>query len=53
MTFKELEKLLPSFFIRTHRSFLVNKNRIEKIEKHQVQIGEHRVPISLSYSGLL
>ncbi|SHM85549.1 two component transcriptional regulator, LytTR family [Cyclobacterium lianum] len=50
MTFKELEKLLPSFFIRTHRSFLVNKNRIEKIEKHQVQIGDHRVPVSLSYT---
>ncbi|MBD3628277.1 LytTR family DNA-binding domain-containing protein [Cyclobacterium sp.] len=53
MTFKELEKLLPSFFVRTHRSFLVNKNRVEKIEKHQVQIREHRIPISLSYSGLL
>ncbi|NHE58788.1 LytR/AlgR family response regulator transcription factor [Cyclobacterium plantarum] len=53
MTFKELEKLLPSFFIRTHRSFLVNKNRIEKIEKHQVQIREHRIPISQSYSGFL
>ncbi|MEX2566386.1 MAG: LytTR family DNA-binding domain-containing protein [Cyclobacteriaceae bacterium] len=53
MTFKELETLLPTFFIRTHRSFLVNKNRIDKIEKHQVQLGEHTVPVSLSYSGSL
>jgi DNA-binding LytR/AlgR family response regulator len=53
MTFKELEKLLPSYFIRTHRSFVANKNRMDKIEKHQVQLGEYTVPVSLSYSGLL
>lgn len=53
MTFKELEKLLPSYFVRTHRSFVVNKNRMDKIERHQVQLGEHTVPVSLSYSGSL
>lgn len=53
MTFKELEKLLPSYFVRTHRSFVVNKNRMDKIERYQVQLGEHTVPISLSYAGLL
>jgi DNA-binding LytR/AlgR family response regulator len=51
MTFKELEKLLPSHFVRTHRSFIVNKNRVEKIEKHQVQLGEYTVPVSLSYTN--
>lgn len=50
MTFKELEKLLPSYFIRTHRSFMVNKNRINKIERHQVQIDEHFIPVSISYA---
>jgi len=50
MTFKELEKLLPSHFVRTHRSFVVNKNRIEKIEKHQVQLRGYTVPVSLSYT---
>jgi len=53
MTFKELEKLLPSYFIRTHRSFMVNKNRIDKIEKHQVQMGGHFIPVSLSYADFL
>ncbi len=53
MTFKELEKLLPSYFVRTHRSFVANKNRMDKIERHQVQLGEHTVPVSLSYSGSL
>ncbi|WP_339926099.1 LytTR family DNA-binding domain-containing protein [uncultured Cyclobacterium sp.] len=53
MTFKELEKLLPSYFVRTHRSFMVNKNRINKIEKHQVQIEQHFIPVSLSYADFL
>ncbi|MDN3690187.1 LytR/AlgR family response regulator transcription factor [Cyclobacterium jeungdonense] len=53
MTFKEMEKLLPSYFVRTHRSFVANKNRMDKIEKHQVQLGEYTVPVSLSYAGLL
>ncbi|WP_162415563.1 LytR/AlgR family response regulator transcription factor [Cyclobacterium roseum] len=53
MTFKELEKLLPSYFVRTHRSFIANKHRMDKIGKHQVQLGEYTVPVSLSYGGLL
>lgn len=53
MTFKELEKLLPSYFVRTHRSFIANKQRMDKIEKHQVQLGEYTVPVSLSYAGFL
>lgn len=53
MTFKEMEKVLPSCFVRTHRSFVANKNRMDKIEKHQVQLGEYTVPLSLSYGGLL
>ncbi|MBI0397720.1 LytR/AlgR family response regulator transcription factor [Cyclobacterium marinum] len=53
MTFKELEKLLPSYFIRTHRSFMVNKNKINKIERHQVQIDEHFIPVSISYADFI
>lgn len=51
MTFGELEKLLPSFFVRTHRSFIVNKTRLDKIERHQVHIGKHMVPVSVTFSG--
>ena len=51
MTFGELETLLPSFFQKTHRSFIVNKNRLDKIERHQVQLGKHIVPVSVSFSG--
>jgi len=53
MTFGELEKLLPSFFIKTHRSFIVNKNRLDKVERHQVHLGKHVVPVSVSFSGTI
>lgn len=49
MTLAEVEGLLPSFFIRTHRSFLVNSKMVDKVEKHLLHLGEKSVPISLSY----
>jgi two-component system, LytTR family, response regulator len=38
MTLWETEKLLPSYFIRIHRSFLVNKHHVRKIDRHQIWI---------------
>ncbi|MBA4302126.1 MAG: DNA-binding response regulator [Cyclobacterium sp.] len=49
MTLSETEKLLLVSFIRTHRSFLVNKNQITKVEKHQLHLNGFVVPISSSY----
>ena len=49
MTLAEAERLLPNFFIRTHRSFLANKNLVQKAERHQLQLGKFLVPISSSY----
>lgn len=49
MTLSEIEKLLPSFFIRTHRSFLANKNLVGKVEKHQLHLQGFPVPVSSSY----
>lgn len=49
MTLSEVEKLIPSYFIRTHRSFLTNKNLITKVEKHQLHLGGFAVPVSSSY----
>lgn len=51
MTFGELEQLLPSSFVRTHRSFIVNRDRLDKIERHQVHLGRHVIPISVTFSG--
>ncbi|TDQ19013.1 LytTR family two component transcriptional regulator [Algoriphagus boseongensis] len=50
MTLSETEKLLPSYFIRTHRSFLANKNLVNKVERHQLQLGKFMVPLSSTYS---
>lgn len=49
MTFSELERLLPSFFIKIHRSFIINTSQVTKIEKHQVELGHAKVPISSTY----
>ncbi len=53
LTLSETEKLLPSYFIRTHRSFLANKNRISKVERHQLHLNGYRVPVSSSYLDMV
>jgi two-component system, LytTR family, response regulator len=50
MTLYETEKLLPPYFIRTHRSFLINKNLVNKVERHQLQLGRFVTPLSSTYS---
>jgi DNA-binding LytR/AlgR family response regulator len=46
---KRVEELLPPGFVRTHRSYIVNWRRIQKIEDGAVIIGKHRVPVGDSY----
>ena len=51
-TFLEAMNLLPSDkFIRTHRSYLVAINKIDKVEKHQLTLGNKIVPVSEGYQG--
>ncbi|WP_347156713.1 LytR/AlgR family response regulator transcription factor [Pontibacter chitinilyticus] len=50
MTIIEASDLLPADqFIRVHRSYIVAKNRISKIERHQVIVQGNEVPIGGSY----
>lgn len=50
-TFVEAANLVPADnFVRIHRSFFVAVNKIEKVERHQVTIGKHTVPVSEAYS---
>jgi two-component system, LytTR family, response regulator len=50
MTMGEVEELLPpDKFTRVHRSYLVAKDKIEKIERHQVSIQGREVPVGASY----
>src|SRR5688572_13154901 len=51
-TFLEASNLLPSGkFVRTHRSFLVAINKIDKVEKNQLTIKNKIVPVSEAYSA--
>lgn len=49
MTLSEVENLLPKGFIKTHRSFIINSQKIDKIERHQVTLANKTAPISSTY----
>lgn len=36
-------------FLRTHKSYIVAKSKIDKVEKHQIFIGGFKIPLSKSY----
>ena len=53
-TMKGIEKRLPeSIFSRVHRSFIINRNKIDKIEDLHVHIGEKTFSIGASYKDSL
>lgn len=50
MTLSEvLEKLPDQQFIKVHRSYVVALAKIEKVERHQVTIAGHKIPVSANY----
>ena len=49
-TLKMVESKLPSkYFMRVHRSFIVNLNKIETIERSRIVFGKEYIPISEQY----
>lgn len=47
MTLKELSRQLPeNDFIQVHRSYIVQLKKVERIEREELILKEHRVPIS-------
>ncbi len=45
-----IEESLPkTFFLRTHRSYLINLNHLKRIEPNDLWVGNHQIPIGLSY----
>ncbi|MGI9649680.1 LytR/AlgR family response regulator transcription factor [Chryseobacterium sp. RLHN22] len=47
ITLKQMfEKLPKNMFVQTHRSYIVNLNRITAINGHIINIGSHHIPIS-------
>lgn len=50
MSMKMLEKYLPmSKFLRVHRSYIVNTNKIKTVERNRIVFGNHYIPVSESY----
>ncbi|MBP7949694.1 MAG: response regulator transcription factor [Verrucomicrobiales bacterium] len=49
MSLKRLEELLPDPFLRVHRSYIINRRRISRIEDGNAVIGHHKIPIGESY----
>jgi two-component system LytT family response regulator len=53
-TFIEAINLLPpDKFVRVHRSYLVAKKKIDKIERTQVSVNKTNIPVSEAYSDNL
>lgn len=50
MSMKAMEERLPSsHFIRVHRSFIVQKNKIKIIDRGRIVFGKEYIPVSDSY----
>jgi DNA-binding LytR/AlgR family response regulator len=46
------EEFLPETrFIRTHKSFIVAKNKIQQIEGNRISINEHKIPVGQTYKS--
>ncbi|MFC5044263.1 LytR/AlgR family response regulator transcription factor [Aquimarina hainanensis] len=43
------EKLKPDGFVRVHRSYIVNFNKIEKVEGNRILIKDHAISIGKTY----
>ena len=52
MSMQSLEEKLPSkLFMRVHRSFIVNLNKIKTIERNCIVFGKKYIPVSESYKS--
>ncbi len=49
-TFAEAISLLPpEKFVRVHRSFVVAVSKLDRIERHQVTVGDKKIPVGEAY----
>jgi two-component system response regulator LytT len=44
-----LEERLPDLYLRVHRSFLVNKDKVSNFNKEEIEIDNQAIPISRTY----
>lgn len=51
ITISDMELLLPTTnFIRTHRAYIIARNKVDKYDRYQLYIEEHIIPIGASYA---
>lgn len=48
-TFADYSKLLPSFFIKIHRSYIINSNYLETLQAKELVVAGNKLPISDQY----
>lgn len=48
---KDLESVLPQNFMRVHRSFIINLNKISEIDGNRVSVGSQHIPIGETYKN--
>jgi len=54
MNFRDMQTKLPEHdFLRVHRSYLVNINKITSIQKSKILLGDFRIPIGESYKAIV
>ncbi len=54
VTVNDMQLLLPEkSFIRTHRAFIVARDRVDRFDRTQVIIGEHVIPVGTTYAQAL
>jgi len=54
MPFSKFEELLPkSVFMRIHRSFLINKSKMDHIEGNRIFVNQTEIPIGSNYKELM
>ncbi|MBK8351474.1 MAG: response regulator transcription factor [Saprospirales bacterium] len=52
-TMKSMEEQLPENYIRVHKSYIINKNKIEKYTSQSVIISAKEIPIGRAFKGNL
>lgn len=46
---KAQEKMKPDYFVRIHRSYCININKVDSFTEHEVMINEIKIPIGRNY----
>lgn len=51
MNLSKAEKLLPPYFVKSHRSYLVNLHHVEEMKSEELRVGSQWIPISQSHKN--